>query len=178
MRSKWIIILLIFSLAVNMAAVVTMVVQWSRRSEPRRPFFGPPFSEQRREMLRERLDLTDDQYRKVGQAHDQFAEEMDSLQAALRTKREELFRQLETEEPDRGQIEVLLAEIAALQADQERKVVDNLLSMKEVLTPEQRERLHSLLGRRFGEPRDPFGPRERERGRPGGWRECESHRPE
>lgn len=178
MRNKWIIILLIFSLAVNMAALATMAVQWSKRPERRGPLSRPPFSENHREMLRRKLDLSDDQYRKVGQAHDQFAEGMDSLQAALRGKREELFRQLDTQEPDRGQIEALLGEIAVLQADQERMVVDNLLTMREVLTPEQREKLHSLLGRRFGEPRGRFGPRGRQGERPGDWQEHRPFRPE
>jgi len=178
MRSKWILILLMFSLAVNVAALVTMAMQWSKHSGRNGPPSRPPFSENHREMLRRRLDLTDEQYERVARTQDQFAKEMEALQTSLGTKRDELFLQLEAQEPNREQVEVLLQEIATLQADQERKVVGNLLNMKDVLTPEQREKLHSLLDRRFGGPRGHFGPRGRQGERPGDWQEREPFRPE
>ena len=64
MRSKWIIVLLIFSLAVNVAALVTIGVQWSRHfSRHHLLLEEPPFSARHREMLHRRLDLIPDEKR-------------------------------------------------------------------------------------------------------------------
>jgi Spy/CpxP family protein refolding chaperone len=163
MKNKWLILILIFSVAVNVAALFTIGVQWSRHFWRQHPLAKPPFSEQHRELLRRKLNLTEDQYQQVKEAHDAFNAEMETMHSSLRAKREALFRQLRAPDPDLAEIDTLLVEMATLQADIERKVVDNLLSMKNVLTPEQRERFLSLIDRRFSEHRRPFGPGQRER---------------
>lgn len=158
---KWLIIVLVFSVAVNVAALVTIGIQWSRHSGKYHPLSGPPFSEKHSEMLHRRLDLSEDQIQKVKETQDRFAEEMETMQNGLRTKREALFRQLRAPEPDRTEIDTLLVEIAALQANVERNVVNHLLEMKDVLTPEQRKKLLSLIDRRFRDHGPRFGPRKR-----------------
>jgi Spy/CpxP family protein refolding chaperone len=163
MKNKWIVVLLIFSLAVNVAAVVTIGIQWSRHLTRHHPLSEPPFSQRHREMLHRRLDLSEEQIQTVKESQDQFAAKMETLQNALRTKREALFQQMRAPEPDRAKIDTLLVEIATLQADVERNVVDNLLEMKDVLTTEQREKLLSLIGRRFRDHHKPFGPGQRGR---------------
>ena len=150
MKSKWIIVLLIFSLAVNMAAVVTIGIQWSRHFTRHHPLHEePPFSARHREMLRRRLDLTDDQFRAVQDVHDGFADEMEAKHNVLREKRAALFELLRAPDPDRERIDSLLVEISVHQADIERNVVDNLLELKDVLTPAQREKLLSLIDHKF-----------------------------
>ncbi|UCE19850.1 MAG: periplasmic heavy metal sensor [Gemmatimonadota bacterium] len=164
MRNRWLIVVLIFSVAVNVAALVTIGIQWSRHFTRHHPLLSePPFSERHRELLRRKLNLTEVQYQQVKEAHDKFNVEMETMHSSLRAKRKALFHQLRAPDPDRAQIDTLLVEIATLQADIERKVVDNLLSMKNVLTPEQRERFLSLIDRRFSEHRRHFGPGQRER---------------
>ena len=164
MKSKWIIVLLIFSLAVNIAAVVTIGIQWSRHFGRHHPLLSePPFSDRHREIFRRRLDLTEDQFRKVKEVQDQLADELETKHGLLRERREALFHKLREPDPDREEIDSLLVEISVLQADIERKVVDNLLEMKDVLTPEQREKLLSLIDRRFSKHRRHFGPGQRER---------------
>lgn len=163
MKSKWLIIVLVFSVAVNAAALITIGYQWSKQWWKHHPLSKPPFSEFHREMLRRKLDMTEEQYRKVKVAHDKFDKEMETMQSSLRAKREALFHQLRAHDPDRAEIDTLLVEIAALQADLERRVVDNLLEMKDVLTPEQRKKLLSLIDHRFREHREHFGPVQRGR---------------
>ena len=167
MKSKWIIILLIFSLAVNIAAVVTIGIQWSRHFTRHHPLLSePPFSERHRETFRRRLELTEDQFRKVREVQDRLAEEMETQHSLLREKRQALVDQLRAPDPDREMIDSLLVEISVLQADIERKVVDNLLEMKGVLTPAQREKLLSLIDHKFRDFRKHFGPAKREKRRP------------
>ena len=167
MKSKWIIVLLIFSLAVNIAAVVTIGIQWSRHFTRHHPLLSePPFSDRHREIFRRRLDLTEDQFRQVRDVQDRLAEEMETKHSLLREKREALFHQLREPDPDREEIDSLLVEISVLQADIERKVVENLLEMKDVLTPEQREKLLSIIDHKFRDFRKHFGPGHRGKRRP------------
>ncbi|MFQ6091566.1 MAG: Spy/CpxP family protein refolding chaperone [bacterium] len=158
MRSKWLILALVFSVAVNGAALVTIGYQWWRSRQPARP----PI-ELRREILRRQLNLTEDQFRRVRDAQGQVAEEMEAMRKSLRAKRAELVRLLREPDPDRAEIDARLREIATLQADLERRVVDNLLKLKGVLTPEQREKLLSIIDHHLMGPgrrgrRGRFGP--------------------
>jgi len=162
MKNKWLIMVLIFSVAVNAAALITIGYQWSRHRGRHEPLSRPPFSQSHREMLQRRLNLTEDQAQKVKNAQEQVAKEMDTMRKTLRSKRGELVHLLREPHPDRTEIDSLLVEISALQADLERRIVDMLLNLKGVLTPEQREKFLSLIDRHLREDTGPMGP-----GRPG-----------
>jgi Spy/CpxP family protein refolding chaperone len=152
MMSKTLVLLLIVSLAVNLAAAVTFgYYWWSERHTTRE--FGRRWSMERPEvepdMLRRRLDLSKEQMETIEKERQALASDMRSLRLRSSRARRELMELLEEEEIDRGRADSLLSEVASLQADIERKVFEHLARMRRVLTPEQREHLLHLLQRRL-----------------------------
>jgi Spy/CpxP family protein refolding chaperone len=158
MMKKWLIIVLLFSVAVNVAALVTIGIQWSRHLGRHHPLSRPPFSEKHREMLHRRLDLSEDQIQKVTEAQEQMVKEMETMRMTLRSKRRELAHLLKEPEPNRAEIDSLLVEISAVQADLERRVVDVLLNLRGLLTPEQREKFLALIDRHLHDDKGPMEP--------------------
>lgn len=69
--------------------------------------------------------------------------------AALGEKRRALYAELKKDPCDRAEVDRLAADIAATRARIQKHVVDHLIAVKPLLTPEQRERLFSRLA---GEP--------------------------
>jgi len=74
-----------------------------------------------------------------------FVAELDAQWREIGREREALIRQVFAATPDARAVEASRARIAALQADQQRRVIEQLLREKELLTPGQREELMKLL---------------------------------
>lgn len=158
MRNKMLILALVFSVAVNSAALVTIGYQWWASRLPERPQMALHRGTYRRE-----LGLTEEQIRRFQDAQRQMIEDIDVMRRSLRSKRVEIVRLLGELEPDRAEIDVRLKEISTKQADLERLVVHNLLKLKDVLTPAQREKLLSIIYHRLIEGGRHMGPGRRGR---------------
>ena len=81
----------------------------------------------------------------------------------LQTKQKTLKEELEKEEVDRGVISGIIAEISQYHATLLNHRVEGLLAMKEILTPEQFEKVNNL-----GKLKMHMGFGDRKHGR-GGW---------
>ncbi len=167
MRNRWLILVLAFSLIVNVAAIGTIGYRWwrarrmtSQWSHPHRRMLEP---------MRGLLSLTPEQMDQLEEQRRRISGETEEIRQDLFKSRARLMELLGTD-PDSLEIEELLQEIASSQVALERKVINNILRMKQVLTPEQREELLRMMEKRgrfdrmrpppFG-PEEPFGPRER-----------------
>jgi Spy/CpxP family protein refolding chaperone len=86
------------------------------------------------------------------------------LREELFKKRQELMLLLRDEEMDREKADMLIGQIAAMQAEHDAQIFDHLLVMRKILTPEQRQRLGTLMyallesGRPPGMPEAPIHP--------------------
>lgn len=152
MMSKTLILLLIVSLAVNLAAALTFgYYWWSEKHNTRETVgrWGMDKPDVKPDILRRRLDLSKEQVERIEKERRALASEMRSLRLESSRARRELMALLEDEDIDRGRADSLLSEVASLQAEIERKVFEHLAEMKGVLTPEQREHLLHLLQRRL-----------------------------
>lgn len=148
--SKTLIILLVVSLAVNFGAVVTFTYYWLsegrslRYASRERVVRGP---EVRRELLKRRLGLTEDQIDAISREREMLANEMSSLHMESSERRRELMALMEAEDIDRARADSLLGEIGTLHADIERHVFEHLAAMRDLLTPEQQKHLLQLMER-------------------------------
>lgn len=74
-----------------------------------------------------------------------FVADLDAHWREIGREREALIRQVFAPAPDARAIEARRSRIAALQSEQQRRVIEQLLREKELLTPAQREDLMALL---------------------------------
>ena len=108
--------------------------------------------------MRERLGITADQAAKIEQETLDFRKTQIQDRASVEVKRVELASLLSAEQPDRAAIDQKLGEIGAARLAQEKAAIDFHLTMREALTPDQRQKLQQMgesfrRGGRTGGPR-------------------------
>jgi len=94
--------------------------------------------------LREQLGITPEQVTKIRQEMLSFEKTEIMARADLQVKRLELHSLLEAETPDRPAIEKSLREANAAQFVLEKAAIDHQLDVRELLTPEQRQKLEKM----------------------------------
>ena len=152
MSKRSLIIILVISVAINLAAILTFGYHWwearsykreitSRRIDRRRDLRGS--------LLRHRLNLTEGQMDAINAMHEEMRPKMLSLREKLFTKREELIALLRETKPNKARADSLVKEIASLQAEVEARVFENLCQMRDILTPEQQKQFLQLCERRL-----------------------------
>jgi Spy/CpxP family protein refolding chaperone len=108
--------------------------------------------------IREKLGITDDQAAKIRQQSSAFRISEVRSRADVQVKRIELRDLLTADNPDRAAIDSKLEEISAVRLASAKARVDYFLSMKDALTPEQRQKLKDMMMNRFqGRGRGGFG---------------------
>jgi len=110
------------------------------------PFEDTPeeFGRKRKEAIEdfaEELQLTEEQQELIKQQRSQKRTEAKAIRDQLLAKNKQLREELEKPEVDTAKVNSLVAEINAIKGQQLQKHVDGVLTMKEVLTPEQHEKL-------------------------------------
>lgn len=149
MKKKMIIFGIILLVAINLSALVTMGYnKWcahhGRGCEvERRCELGLMYSP--RCFLYRHLSLSESQVEEMELLGESFDQKVIPLRAELNEKREQLVKMLMESEPNREEINVKLSEIDSLQAELQKGVINHLLQVKGVLTPEQQENFSSLI---------------------------------
>jgi len=146
MKEKLIIFLLIFSLTINVAALVTMGYFWGRgegggEAVLRRSGESP--------RLGSRLSLDKVQQRKMRGMRGSLFEGIKPVRDELEAKREDLVNLLTIEDPDRIVIDQKIGEINNLQSQIQRAVIDSLLREKDFLNPMQQKEYFDVISRRL-----------------------------
>jgi Spy/CpxP family protein refolding chaperone len=153
----WLVIVLLLSLGMNLGLLASR--PW-RGSDWRSPAWrgaaptaeGPPGEPGDRlprfaERMAAELGLRGEQRDAFVERQRVFFEQtLDARDRFLRLQAE-LRREVTAEEPDREAVDELLARISEAHVDLERAFVDNLLDSREILDPEQEQRLMRLLQR-------------------------------
>jgi Spy/CpxP family protein refolding chaperone len=112
--------------------------------------------------IREKVGITAEQAAKIRQDETEFRKAGIRDRADLQVKRIDLENLLSAEKPDRAAIDSKLQEISTARLTLEKSSVHFRLTMREAITPAQREKLHELMrerGRGEGGPGRPGGPR-------------------
>jgi len=171
MDKKVLAVILVISVAINVATVFTLGYFWWTRHTAteqevlvRTPHMMHDWQQTR---MAKELGLSDHQIEEMRKANEEMRMAMQPLREELFKKRQELMSLLRDEDLDREKAEMLIEQIAELQAKHDAQIFDRLLTMKGILTPEQRQRLgalmHALLesGRPPGMPEAPIHPHHR-----------------
>ncbi len=109
-------------------------------------------SENRGERLREALDLSDEQFEQLQALKTEHREEMQGNREAVQALRAEVKTELKKDSPSSSETDRLAEEIGDLHTEMTKSLVAHLLEIKEILTPEQFEKMGELhQGRRGGQ---------------------------
>ena len=144
MKEKLIIFLLIFSLTVNIAALITMGYFWGRGERSSEAIFRASGESPR---LGSRLSLDKVQQRKMLGMRGSLLNEINPIRGDLEAKREDLIDLLTLKEPDRSAINQKIGEINTLQSQIQHAVIDNLLREKEFLNPQQQKQYFDVISK-------------------------------
>ncbi len=153
MKPKALILLFIISLGINVGLIARLVWQRPTPKGIEESYIRHGW---RRGGLRHRLNLDENQLKRIEAIHESTFARMNLLRETLKLKRRELIEILREEQVDKSRIEALIKEIANRQAEIELGFTENILMIKKVLKPEQQQVFFELFRERFGD---------RERGR-------------
>jgi Spy/CpxP family protein refolding chaperone len=169
MGKKVLVIVLVISVAINLATIFTLgYFWWTKHNVARQDVFvrrPDMMHELHQTRMAKELGLSDQQIEEIRKANEEMRIAMQPLREELFKKRQELMSMVRDEDIDRAKADMLIEQIAELQAEHDTQIFDRLLVMKSILTPEQRQRLgvlmHGLLesGRPPGMPEAPIHPR-------------------
>ncbi len=141
MKEKLIIFILIFSLTINLAALITMGYFWGENYTSKKGLSTADGSSP----LISGLSLDTRQQGKMRRLRQSFQEETSPMRNSLITKREELVTLLNSETLDRSAIQQKLKEINEVQYQIQEAVIDNLLEEKTYLNPRQQKRYGEFI---------------------------------
>jgi Spy/CpxP family protein refolding chaperone len=148
MSKKAIIVILIISVAINLATVITFVYFWTSRSRVEAPIGPRPperFPEWHGGPLEKKLKLNKQQLERIRQVNEEIRVKAQPIHEELFKKRHELMSLIQDKDPDKEKIDALIQDIAMLQAAHDKEICIGLLKIKEVLKPEQRKKLGMLM---------------------------------
>ena len=99
-------------------------------------------------MLRQQIGVSAEQAAKIRQQETDFEKTEIRNRADLQVKRLELNQLMSVDKPDRAAIDSKVAEVGAAQVAMEKAAIDNRLTMRDALTPAQRQRLEQIVAQR------------------------------
>jgi Spy/CpxP family protein refolding chaperone len=160
MDKKVLVILLVISVAINLATMFTLGYFWWTRRGVEQAFGPDPriMHEWQHSRIARELELSGAQIEEIRKANEEMRNAVHPLREELFEKRHELMSVLQAREANMAVAEALLDEISELQTQHEKQIFERLLMMKEILTPEQQEKLGSLLRALIEEGRPPGMP--------------------
>ena len=151
MKTKVLLILLIISVGLNLGVLIGHGHYWMMR----RGFSGKKDELQHAKRFQEKLNLTEEQVKLIAAGHEKMEKTMDPIRDGLKAKRTGLMTLLAAENVDEAKANKLIVDISALQMKLEKTILDNMISMRKILTPEQQKKFKAMLHKDFDMP-SPF----------------------
>jgi len=154
MKNKILIIVLILSLAVNAGIIISMAFHVNAI---RKFVRGEPFEMKRNPIVRNierKMGLSKIQTEEINKIMSQAMEDVKPLRQQIMEKRKELMAMLSGDKIDPNKKKKLLDDIFALQRQVEEKIIDNMVSIRQKMTPEQRQKMNKFFDKRM----DMFSP--------------------
>ena len=142
MRSKWLILILILSLAINSAVLATVGYHYYRDASntPSAPCPMSPGDSH----LYQSLGLSNLQLSKMEPLAQKFHERLAELGVRMEEKKETLTDLLQ-KDSDPASIENLRKEMAGIQDEIQKEVIVHILESKKILDPKQQQRFFDLM---------------------------------
>jgi Spy/CpxP family protein refolding chaperone len=142
MRSKWLILILILSLAINSAVLAAVGYHYYRDASntPSAPCPMSPGDSH----LYQSLGLSNLQLSKMEPLAQKFHERLAELGVRMEEKKETLTDLLQ-KDSDPASIENLRKEMAGIQDEIQKEVIVHILESKKILDPKQQQRFFDLM---------------------------------
>jgi|GEM_PF-5356130 Spy/CpxP family protein refolding chaperone len=140
MKARWMLYALLFSVAVNIAAVAVIAYYWSkgpvsaRAKPPRRP--AEPWAE---------LNLTEKQKARFDSIRDDYFRSMHPMWEELRKERTALASAVLNGPADSAQVAQHIRRISELQAQMELRTLRFFTQLRDELSPEQAARFRKMI---------------------------------
>jgi len=142
MRSKWLILILILSLAINAGVLVSMGYHYYVNAST--PSSAPCPMSPGDSHLYQSLGLSNLQLSKMEPLAQKFHERLAELGARMEEKKETLTNLLQ-KDSDPVKIENLRKEMAAIQDDIQKEVITHIFESKKILDSKQQQRFFDLM---------------------------------
>ncbi len=153
MKSKWLIIVLVLSLAINAGVLASMGYHYyvSASSLSTAPCPMLPGDSH----LYQSLGLSKDQLAEIEPMAQKFHTRIAELGAAMESKRE-LLVDLLAKGGDSASIESLRKEMASVQDEIQKEVITHITELKKILDPDQQRRFFDLMRRSMALAQSPL----------------------
>jgi Spy/CpxP family protein refolding chaperone len=142
MRSKWLILILILSLAINAGVLVSMGYHYYVNAST--PSSAPCPMSPGDSHLYQSLGLSDVQLAKMEPLAQSFHGRLGELGARMEEKKETLIALLQ-KDSDPVSIENLRKEMAGIQDEIQKEVIVHIMESKRILDPQQQQRFFDLM---------------------------------
>jgi Spy/CpxP family protein refolding chaperone len=142
MRPKWLIPILILSLAINAGVLVSMGYHYYVNAST--PSTAPCPMSPGDSHLYQSLGLSNVQLSKMGPLAQKFHARLAELGALMEEKKETLTDFLQ-KDGDPASIENLRKEMAGIQDDIQKEVISHIMESKKILDPNQQQRFFDLM---------------------------------
>ena len=143
MRNKTLIGLLILSAAINAAVLTSWGYQCFRIQ---RPVSSPacPFTPQEHHFYQQ-LDLLQPQLQQIDPLAHKFHSRLTKLHAAMETKKNRMVMLLSEGQVNPKKVEQIRREMAGIQEEIQKDIIEHILNIRKILTCEQQQRFFALL---------------------------------
>ena len=155
MRSKWLIFLLVLSLAINAAVLATMGYHYYLTASTKT--LAPCPVSPGDGHLYQSLGLSDAQLSKMEPLARKFHSRLAELGAAMEG-RKELLIDLLAKDGDPASIENLRREMAGIQDEIQKEVILHITEVKRILDPDQQQRFFDLMRENMTRAQSPWSP--------------------
>ena len=153
MRSKWLIFVLVLSLAINAAVLATTGYHYYLSASAKN--LAPCPLSPADGHLYQSLGLSDAQLAKMEPLAQKFHGRLAELGAAMEGKRE-LLVDLIAKDGDPASIENLRREMAGIQDEIQREVISHIMETKKILDPKQRQHFFDLMKQSMTMAKNPW----------------------
>ena len=99
-----------------------------------------------RDMMMRELDLTKEQRDKIADLRDRQQRRAIDLRAQIQTAQLDMRKLMRADKPEKAAIEKQVDKLSRLRADLQKSQIGTMLEVRDVLTPEQREKMRGRMG--------------------------------
>ncbi|MBN1560252.1 periplasmic heavy metal sensor [candidate division KSB1 bacterium] len=136
MNARWTLLALLFSVAVNIAVVGTLVYFWRTNEHQSDQAFHGKTPLNREIMLHGAPHVPANVKGKIDSLRRDYHEQLVLIRASIDAEREAIIAHLMSNQVDRDSLEMNIAALTAKQIAAERLTIDHLLTIKPLLPPE------------------------------------------
>ncbi len=125
----------VFLMVCLLAGLSSQAAAWWGREKPRKT-------------IARRLELTEEQKKKFEAVEEETKKEMKASQEKIKEISKKLKTELQKDPPDRNTVHRHIQELSRVRTQMQIRRMDSMLELRQMLTPEQRERFKRMLDQR------------------------------